>query len=109
MPLALGKGCLKTRRPPDVSGSLVARTLAGMATEDTGAAKGAKGPLELDLRIEPGAGLSGTVAPRSDRAPVTSFSGWLGLAEAIDVLRREAGHPLASPKRPGAAEGGPSA
>lgn len=72
-----------------------------MATEDSGTVNGAEGPLELDLRIEPGEGLSGTVAPRRDRAPATSFSGWLGLAEAIDVLRREAGHPLARRSGPG--------
>jgi hypothetical protein len=86
------------RSPTDVSGPSVARRLACMGTEHIGAGEGAEGALELDLSIEPREGLSGTVAPRGDQARVTRFSGWLGLAEAIDVMRREAGHPQASPK-----------
>jgi hypothetical protein len=79
-----------------------------MRTEHTGAGEAEEGPLELDLKIERRQGLSGTVARKNERQ-ATSFSGWLGLAEAIDVLRRKAGHPQAPPRQPGAAEGEPPA
>ncbi len=83
------------RRPSDVSGPLVVQRSDGMARERTGPARAKGGPLELDLRIEARQGLAGTLA-RKDQGRETSFSGWLGLAEAIDELRREAGHPEAS-------------
>lgn len=66
-----------------------------MSRQRTGPARAKEGPLELDLRIEAGEGLAGTLA-RRDEGRATSFSGWLGLAEAIDELRRKAGHPEAS-------------
>jgi hypothetical protein len=83
------------RRPADVSGPLVVQRSHGMTRQGTGPARAKEGPLELDLRIEAREGLAGTLS-RKDQAKVTSFWGWLGLAEAIDELRREAGHPDAS-------------
>jgi hypothetical protein len=77
-----------------------------MARELIGADEDREGPLSLELRIERREGMSGTIGLRAERARLISFSGWLGLAEAIDVLRSEAGHPKPTPKQLGGAEEG---
>ena len=52
--------------------------------------------LTVHVTIEPGEGLSGSVlADQSDES--IAFSGWLGLVEAINLLRGRAGQVLASP------------
>lgn len=48
--------------------------------------------LELHLSLEPGEPLSGRIRADPD-APAIVFSGWLGLAEALQVLREASGGP----------------
>jgi len=47
--------------------------------------------LTVHVTIEPGEGLSGSVVANTDRESI-AFSGWLGLVEAINLLRHRAGH-----------------
>ncbi len=52
--------------------------------------------LTVPVTIEPGQGLSGSVvASTGDEA--LAFSGWLGLVEAINLLRQRAGQVSAAP------------
>ena len=52
--------------------------------------------MTVHVTIEPGEGLSGSaVAHMGDE--VLAFSGWLGLVEAINLLRRRAGQVNTSP------------
>jgi hypothetical protein len=46
--------------------------------------------LTVHVTIEPGEGLSGSVAADSSDKSIV-FSGWLGLVETINLLRRRAG------------------
>ncbi len=62
--------------------------------------------LTVHVTIEPGESLSGSVvADPTDQA--IAFSGWLGLVEAINLLRRRAGQVTApsSSDKAGDAEG----
>ncbi len=64
--------------------------------------------LTVHVTIEPGEGLSGSVAADTSDKSI-AFSGWLGLVEAINLLRRRAGQIVAlSPPGPSrAADGAP--
>jgi len=63
------------------------------------------GPSRLVLRLtlEPGEPLAGSLADSTGEGAL-AFSGWLGLLEALEVLRSRAGH-QAGPGPPGAALG----
>lgn len=52
--------------------------------------------LTVHLTIEPGEGLSGS-AVADKEAEAIAFSGWLGLVEAINLLRCRGGHVMTSP------------
>jgi hypothetical protein len=52
--------------------------------------------LTVHLTIEPGEGLSGS-AVADKEAEAIAISGWLGLVEAINLLRRRGGHVMTSP------------
>jgi hypothetical protein len=52
--------------------------------------------LTVHLTIEPGEGLSGSAVVDKD-AEAIAFSGWLGLVETINLLRRRGGHVMTSP------------
>lgn len=60
-----------------------------MARDAIGPGEGEEAPsgdeLRLELVIEPGEGLGGSLAATDGRR--LAFSGWLGLAGAIDTLR----------------------
>jgi hypothetical protein len=59
--------------------------------------------LTVHVTIEPGESLSGSVvADPADQA--IAFSGWLGLVEAINLLRRRAGQVTALPPSSGATD-----
>jgi hypothetical protein len=59
--------------------------------------------LTVHLTIEPGEGLSGSAVADKD-AEAIAFSGWLGLVEAINLLRRRGGQVMASPPIGGAGD-----
>jgi hypothetical protein len=52
--------------------------------------------LTVHVTIEPGESLSGSVVADAGDETI-AFSGWLGLVEAINLLRRRAGQVMASP------------
>ena len=52
----------------------------------------------MHVTIEPGEAFSGSVFTDAEE-PTIAFSGWLGLVEALNLLRRRAGQDLAPPTR----------
>lgn len=54
--------------------------------------------LTVHVTIEPGEALSGSVYTDAEE-PTIAFSGWLGLVEALNLLRRRAGQDLPPPTR----------
>jgi hypothetical protein len=56
-----------------------------------GKSPGDGGALTVHLTIEPGDDLSGSASSDAGGPPI-AFSGWLGLVETLNLLRRRAGH-----------------
>ena len=93
------------RRYPDSARDRSARACGRVDAERDVPEPAAKGPerrggLTVQVTMEPGNELAGSVAAGEGEAPI-AFFGWLGLIEALQLVRRRAGLEVAHLPSPG--------